>query len=156
MKIIKYEANLENYGAMSLDSELVKGKVVSEKKGDALFVNVDCECQFEPYDYTRVFQRYGAIKITAEIENAEKILAQRIKSPFWAGPEFADDFLSIPERTQVLLIKCKDICKFIYALADENFQTTFRKGTQKNQFEISINKISPDTTVAKGTALIMT
>ncbi len=156
MKIVKYEANLENYGAMSLDCDLVKGTVTEKKTGDALFINVDCECQFEPYDYTRVFQRYGSVVITAEVEGVEKILAQRIKSPFWAGPEFADDFTAIPDRTQVLLLKCKDTCKFIYALADENFQTTFRSTSEKDKFEISINKISPDTTVAKGTALIMT
>ena len=156
MKIVKFEANLENYGAMSLDCELVKGTVTSVKKDDALFINVDCERQFEPYDYTRVFQRYGSVVITAEVENVEKILAQRIKSPFWAGPEFADDFTQIPDRTQVLLLKCKDTCKFIYALADENFQTTFRSTKEENKFEISINKISPDTTSVKGTALVMT
>ena len=156
MKIVKFEANLENYGAMSLDSDLVKGTVTSEKKDSALFINVDCECQFEPYDYTRVFQRYGSVVITAEVEGVEKILAQRIKSPFWAGPESAVGFAGLPDRTQVLLLKCKDTCKFIYALADENFQTTFRSTKEKNQFEISINKISPDTTVVKGIALIMT
>ena len=140
MKIVKYEANLENYGAMSLDSELVKGSVTSEKRDDAFFLNVDCECQFEPYDYTRVFQRYGSVLITAEVDSVEKILAQRIKSPFWAGPEFAGDFTDIPDKTQVLLLKCKDTCKFIYALANENFQTTFRSTKEKDKFEISINK----------------
>ena len=156
MKIIKSEAYLENYGAQTLDSILVKGQVWKEEKQNALFINVDCECQFEPYDYTRVFQRYGSVVITAEVNDVEKILAQRIKSPFWAGPEFAEDFTAIPDRTQVLLLKCKDTCKFIYALANENFQTTFRSSKEKNRFEISINKISPDTTKAEGTSLIMT
>ena len=154
MKIIKYEANLENYGAMSLDCDLVKGAVMSEEKDGALFINVDCECQFEPYDYTRVFQRYGSVVITAEVDDVEKILAQRIKSPFWAGPEFADDFTAIPDRTQALLVKNDKGYKFIYALANGDFQTTIRSGKKENQLEICINKIAPDTTKAKGTALI--
>ena len=40
MKIVNYIANLENYGAMSLDCDLVKGTVTSEQKDDALFIKV--------------------------------------------------------------------------------------------------------------------
>ncbi len=154
MKILKYEANLENYGAMSLDSELVKGNVWSEEQDGAFFLKVDCERIFEPYDYTRVFQRYSSVVITVEIESADKILAQYIKSPFWAGPQFGDSLKDIPERTQALLIQQGDNFKFIYALADENFRTTFRKGEKDNQFEVCINKVAPDTTNVCGTALV--
>lgn len=154
MKIVSYEANLENYGAQTLDSILVKGKVWDEERQGAHFINVDCECQFEPYDYTRVFQRYSSVVVTVEVESAEKIVAQRIKSPFWAGPGFSTSTTDIPDRTQALLIKTDKGYKFIYALADENFQTTIRSGKKENQLEICINNIAPDTTVSKGVAAI--
>ena len=155
MKIIKCEANLENYGKCQLGGEYVDGSVELKESKDCFVLNVNCECQFYPYDYARVFTRYSSMVITVEVENTEKILAQYIKSPFWVGPAFTDSTTDIAPKSQALLLKHDNDCEFVYALANENFQTTFQGGQKANQIEICVNAISPDTTKLCGTAVIV-
>ena len=155
MKIIRCEAELENYGRCQLDGEYVSGSTYLKESGECFVLGVNCECKFYPYDYARFFKRYSSLVITAEIENTRKILAQYIKSPFWVGPSFAESTMDIASKNQALLIKTDNDCKFIFALANENFQTTIRRGQKNNQIEICVNAVAPDIAKLCGAALIL-
>lgn len=155
MKIIRCEAELENYGRCQLDGEYVSGSAHLKESGECFVLSVNCECRFYPYDYARFFKRYSSLVITAEIENTRKILAQYIKSPFWVGPSFAESTMDIASKNQALLIKTDNDCKFIFALANENFQTTIRRGQKNNQIEICVNAVAPDIAKLCGAALIL-
>lgn len=154
MKIINCEGILENYGACTLNGEYLSGTAEVCDDGDISFIKADVRCVFTPYEYARIFEKDNSLEITVETEEAEKVLAQQLKTPFWTQPCFSDGFYGMPGKLQYVLIKHNSFYEFILPVANENFFATV-KGDGRCSYKICVSTLSPDNTEICGTVAVV-
>ena len=156
MKVVDYNINLENYTAGFSKCDFVEGGVDFRYFDKSAVINVNLKCKFEPYNYTRVFEREKSLVVTISINDVDKILVQCKESPFWAHPVFCNNTMEIPDKSQYVLIETKNTHVFLMPITNEFYNTTIRGGKNDREIEICVNCVSPDVTEICGDVLIVT